>query len=114
MDKYAAIALFIGSVFISAVSQILLKYAANRSYASKIREYMNAPVIGAYGMFFLSSLLTLFAYRTVPLTLGPILESTGYLFVVVLSLIFLREKMTVRKIAGNCLIIAGVIVAALL
>ena len=114
MDKYAAIALFIGSVFVSSVSQILLKRAANRSYASKIREYLNAPVIGAYVMFFLSSLLTLVAYRAVPLTLGPILESTGYLFVVVLSVIFLREKMTARKIVGNCLIIAGVIVAALL
>ena len=36
-------------------------------------------VILAYGLFFLSSLLTIIAFREVPLSVGPILEASGYI-----------------------------------
>jgi small multidrug resistance pump len=111
MNKDAYIIIFLISVLISAISQLLLKKSANRQHKSKIKEYLNPFVLAAYFMFFGSTLLTVFAYKGVPLTLGPILESTGYIFVAVLSTVFLKEKMTQRKIAGNILIVLGVIVA---
>ena len=52
MSKFAgAVCLLLFSVFISSVSQILLKKAANKTYKDHIREYINPLVIFAYGMF---------------------------------------------------------------
>ena len=42
---YACIMLF--GTFISAISQVILKKAAGKTYENKIREYVNLPVISA-------------------------------------------------------------------
>lgn len=56
------ILVFLVSVLISSISQIILKKSAARKYDSLIKEYLNVRVIGAYAMFFLSTLLTMYAY----------------------------------------------------
>ena len=99
---------FIASVLISSISQILLKKSADRIYDSRIKEYLNPPVIIAYGMFFCSMLITMYCYKFVDVSAGPILESAGYVFVAVLGFIFLKEKFTVKKIAGMAVLIAGI------
>ena len=108
-----SVCLLLFSVFISSVSQILLKKAANRTYESTIKEYMNPLVIGAYGMFFCSVILTMLALRYVPLSMSPILESTGYIFVSVMGYFFLKERFTRRKLLGFALILVGVIISNL-
>lgn len=105
-----AICVLLLSVFISSVSQVLLKKAASREYERKISEYLNPLVIGAYAMFFGSVILTMLALRYVPLSMSPILESTGYIFVSVLGYFFLKERFSRRKILGFCLILAGIAV----
>ena len=102
------------SVFISAVSQVMLKLSANRPHKSAIREYANPLVIGAYAIFVLSTLLTVYAYREVPLSLGPVLESTSYLYVTAFGAIIFKEKVTVKKIVALALIVGGICVFALL
>lgn len=102
--------LFLVSVFISSVSQILLKKSANRRYDNKIQEYMNLRVIVAYGIFFISSLMTVLAYRFVPLSMGGILESSGYIFITVLGYIFLNEKVNQKKIIGLFVILVGIVI----
>lgn len=104
------IMLFIGSVFISSASQILLKRSADVKYESKIQEYLNPRVIIAYGIFFSASLITIIAYRGVPLSLGPVLEASGYVFVTILGRIFLHEKVSRRKLLGLFLILIGIVV----
>lgn len=104
------IIVFIISVFVSSVSQIMLKKSANRVYENKLREYLNLTVIVAYGFFFLSSLLTVLAYKNVPLSLGPILESSGYIWVSLLGLIILKEKINKQKWLGLFLIVLGIVV----
>ncbi len=101
--------LYILSVLIAACSQILLKTAADRTYPSKVREYLNVPVITGYGLMGLSLLMTMIAYRGVPLSFGPVLEALGYVFVAVLGWLFLKERLTARKAAGMALIIAGIL-----
>lgn len=105
--------LFLVSVFISSISQIILKKSAEVKYASIIREYLNPMVITAYTIFLASTLLTTFAYKEVPLSLGPVLEATGYIYVAVLGTLILKEKLSRRKIIGNVLIIAGIVIFAL-
>lgn len=105
---YAGI--YLVSVFISAVSQVLLKRSANRSHASALAEYLNPWVLGAYTIFFIATFLTIFAYRVVPLSLGPILEATSYIYILVFGAIFFGERVTVRKLAAIGLIIVGIVV----
>ena len=101
--------IFVLSVLISSISQIMLKKSANKTYDSKIREYLNPTVIIAYGLFFLATLITVFAYKYVPLSSGPILESTGYIFVAVLGYFVLKERFTKKKVIGMALIIFGIL-----
>lgn len=107
------VVVFLTSVLISAVSQILLKISADRQYESKTREYLNWRVIAAYIMFSVSSLLTVLAYRGVPLSMGPILETTGYLWVAVLGRLILKERVNARKVIGLAVIVFGVLLSGM-
>ena len=105
-----SVCLLLLSVFISSVSQIILKKAADKTYESTLKEYMNPMVIGAYGLFFCSVILTMLALKHVPLSMSPILESTGYIFVSVMGYIFLKERFSRRKLMGFALILAGIVI----
>lgn len=114
MSKSAgAVCLLLFSVFISSVSQILLKKAANKTYKDHIREYINPLVIFAYGMFFCSVILTMLSLKNIPLSMQPILESAGYIFVTVMGYFFLEEKIGKRKFAGIGLIMLGIFIFSL-
>ncbi|OUQ17500.1 EamA family transporter [Lachnoclostridium sp. An138] len=104
------IAIFLGSVLVASISQIMLKKSADRKYDRWIDEYLNFRVIFAYGLFFLSSLLTVYAYKFVPLSLGPVLEASGYVFVSVMGYFILKEKIGKRKFLGLVVIIAGIVI----
>lgn len=101
---------FLCSVLISSISQILLKKSADKTYDSRLKEYLNPLVIIAYGMFFCSMMITMYCYRYVDVSAGPIFESAGYIFVGVLGYIFLKEKFTAKKIIGMLLIMIGIVV----
>ena len=101
------------SVLVSSVSQIMLKKSAQKKYSSKIKEYLNPLVIIAYGLFFGCTLISMYALKVVPLSMGPVIESAGYIFVALLSFLFLREKLTKRQLIGMVLIITGIIVFSL-
>ena len=111
MLKYALIML--SGTFIASCSQIILKKAAGKKYASKIAEYLNPMVMGAYIIFFGASLCSVLGYKGVPLSIGPILEATGYIWVAILGKIFLKEHISKKKGLGLLIIIAGIIIAAL-
>ncbi len=105
--------IYVFSVFISSVSQIILKKSADKKYDSKIKEYLNPLVIIAYGIFFLATLVTIYAYKGIPLSLGPILETTGYLWVSLLGFFVLKEKISRRKILGLAVVVIGIFVSCL-
>ena len=111
MSKYIAIWMF--SVLISSFSQVLLKIAANKKYESRIREYMNPIVITAYGIFFLSTLLTMYALKFVPLTMSPVIESTSYIFVPLFGVLMLKEKISKRRLLGMGIMLIGMLVFAI-
>lgn len=107
-------AIFLCSVFISSVSQILLKKSAKNTYQKWWMEYVNPYVICAYGIFILSTLITIYAYKVVPLSLGPVLEASGYIFVSVMGYLFLKERIGKRKLVGLSFIMIGILIACLL
>ena len=110
MNNTSYYILYLISVTIAAFSQLLLKKSANRPHESLLKEYLNLYVIGGYGLLVVSMLLTIGAYRGLAYKNGPIIESLGYVLVMLLSGIFLKEKITARKIAGTALILVGILV----
>lgn len=98
------------AVFISSVSQIILKKSANKTYSSPIREIFNIRVIIAYGIFFLALIINIFALKGLEYKYAGVIESLGYIFILLLSRAFLNEKITKNKIIGTTMILVGVII----
>ena len=99
-------------VFISSVSQVMLKKAAMRTWPSRVREYLNPLVIFAYVIFVGTTLLSVLAYRGLPVSLGAVLESTSYLYVTAFGVLIFHEKLTGRRVLALALILGGIAVYA--
>lgn len=95
--------------FFSALSQLLLKLSANEAHKGRFGEYLNRKVITAYLIFAVVLLLNTYAYTKVNLKYGPVIDTFTYVFVLLLSVLVLREKVTKWKLIGNLMIIAGVV-----
>lgn len=94
----------------SAVSQILLKQSANQEHETALKEYLNWRVITAYMIFGSVLLVNTYAYTQVDMKYGPVLDTFTYVFVLILSWLVLKEKITRGKLIGNLLIVAGVLI----
>lgn len=105
--------LYLFSTFLASVSQVLLKKAALREHKSLLAEYTDWRVLLGYGLFVGCTLLTMLAYKGVPLNVGPVLEATGYLYVTVFGVTIFHEKMNPRKVAALVIIIVGILIYAL-
>ena len=57
-----------------------------------------------------ATLTTIAAYKGMDYKNGPIIESIGYILVMLMSYFLLKETITKKKILGYCLILVGVIV----
>ena len=102
------------SIFISSISQVILKKSTFKHYDSVIREYINLPVILAYSIFLIANMITVFAYSAVPLSLGIALETTSYLYITFFGVVIFKEKLTKQKVFSLALIILGILVYALI
>ncbi len=105
--------IMLGGTFFSAISQILLKQSANKDYSTPLKEYLNWRVITAYGLFFGILLLNTWCYTQVDMRYGPVIDTAAYVFVLILSKVILKERITRGKIIGNLIIILGIIVYTL-
>lgn len=105
--------LYLLSTFLSAISQVLLKKAAMRPHKNIVAEYTDWRVILGYSLFVGCTLLTMLAYRGVPLNIGPVLEATGYLYVTFFGVVIFKEQMNRKKFAALALILLGILIYAL-
>jgi len=106
--------ILLAGVFISAVSQVMLKKAASKSYESHLKEYLNPLVIFAYVLFVGTTFLSILAYKGIPLSMGPVLEATSYIYVTFFGVKIFGEKLNTRKLVALAFIIIGIVVYALL
>lgn len=104
--------MFLG-VFISSISQVMLKISAGKKYENKLKEYLNPLVIGGYAIFFAATLMSVLAYRYILLSMGAIIEATGYIYITLWGVSIFKEKINKGKIIALALIITGIIVYAL-
>lgn len=108
MNKYIGVAIF--SVFLSSFSQVILKKESLKEHKSVLEEYINWYVFFGYGIMIICIFLMMIAYKGLPYKYGPIIESIGYIFIMLFARLFFKEKITWRCLTGNLMIIIGVIV----
>lgn len=105
---YSLILLF--GVFISSISQVMLKKAAQKEYKNHLQEYLNPIVIIAYILFVGCTFLSILAYRGLPLSMGPILEATSYFYITFFGVKIFGERINARKCIALGFIIIGILI----
>ncbi len=101
------------AVVMNSLSQVMLKKAAMKQRKSWIFEYLNPMVIGAYVLAFGALPLMSESMKVVSLSLGGVIEATGYVIVMILGVLLLKEKLTPKKMLGATLIILGAVIYSL-
>ena len=96
-------------IVLAAVSQTMLKRSAKKTYPSKIREYLNPLVMGAYVLLGISMLLALVCYRYLGYLNTILLEPLGYLFILVIGVKVFGEKITKRRAIGMACVACGIV-----
>lgn len=99
-------------VFVSAVSQVMLKKSASREHGSVVKEYLNPLVVFAYALFVGATLLSVLSYKGIPLSMGPVLDATGYLWVTLFGVTIFHERMNAKKLLALALIVCGIVIYA--
>ena len=110
----SGVLIYLFTPLVSAVSQLMLKKAADDPKYTRGRFYFNPMVIFAYVLFFGCMLLNIVALQTLDLTVAGVLEASGYLYVMILSHLVLKEKISRRKLIGNLVIVAGIALTLIL
>ncbi len=110
MNNKIYVLLLLFSVFISAISQILLKKSALETHKSWIKEYLNLKVISAYFLFFCAVLIDLIALKFVPVSFVPVIETSSYIFIILFSRIIFSEKISIKQYISIALIISGIFI----
>jgi small multidrug resistance pump len=106
----SGVIIYLVTPLVAAVSQLMLKKAADDPRHTGLRFYLNTLVILAYALFLGCMVLNVIALQTLELTVASVLEASGFLYVMVLGRLFLKEKLTPKKLIGNALIVAGIVV----
>ena len=70
--------------------------------------YDELPV--AYALFLGTTVISTLAYRVIPLSMGPILDATGYIYVTIFGIAVFRERMSARKFGALAVILLGIVV----
>lgn len=111
MIKFVLIAMFSGVV--SAFSQVLLKKSSMNSTQTGLKEYLNPYVIGGYALVALCMIMMIAAYKGLPFKYGAAIEALVYFYIMIFGRIFFKERLTVRRVVGNLIIVFGVAIFAL-
>lgn len=110
MNSEVCLFLMFAGTFFTAVSQVLLKQSANRTYKSPIREYLNWRVMLSYFIFFCVLLVNTYAFTQVEMKYGTVIDAFSYVFVMLLSYTLLKEKFSKGRLIGNLIIIVGILI----
>jgi uncharacterized membrane protein len=103
-----AIGLVITATLVGAFGPILLKKASARKLSNISSLVTNYPLIGGVSLYAIASMVFIPALRGGDLSILYPFVALGYIWVSLLSVKFLGEKMNLTKWMGIALIIVGV------
>ncbi len=112
MNHRIGLLLYLLGVFLAVAGQLMLKASASLSRKNFFAEYLNRHVVSGYALMLTSSLLTVLAYRTVPLSAAPLFSASSYLFIGFFGILLYHEPLSLKKGVGYGLIVLGICLAA--
>lgn len=111
MSKGIAIFIYTCSGMMAAISQLLLKVAAQQNEESKgLQKILNTKVIFSYLILFVTIFMNMIAMRYISYKYTPILATISYVFVLLFSRVGLKESISKKQMVGMILIFTGIIV----
>ena len=105
-NKLLLIILFM--TVLGAVAGLFLKRASSSEGIAAILFNINLYVGGSLYLF--AALLNIYVLRFMEYSVVLPLTSITYIWTMIVSYLFLKEKITKKKIAGVCLIVVGAII----
>lgn len=109
-DRILYILILIINCFASAISQILLKKAAQKNYDSFINQYLNIYVVFGHSIFFIVVVVNIYLLKVLPLIiLNPIGEALPIILSFISGKVFFAEKFTLKKILGMIFVLLGIV-----
>ena len=101
------------AVLLSAISQVLLKIGSANQGKRKnsiLDPYYNLHTVIAYGLLFFATIISIIALVEIPLKVFYAIASLGFVVVVVLSWMILKEEVNKKMVIGIVLIVLGIVV----
>lgn len=103
--KYEFVILLLLMTSLGAIAGLFLKRASG---SGNIRAIIVNPNLYVGGLLYvLAALLNIYVLRFMEYSVVLPLTSITYIWTMVVSYLFLKERMTGKKIAGVCLIVIG-------
>ena len=109
-NTWIGIGMILVSNVIAGFSQILLKKATKIEYTVWWKAYINPKVISGYMMLLGTTVFGVLALRFIPLSVSAAFAASGQIIVPGLSAIFLKEKLTKKKVMGMAIIVVGIVI----
>lgn len=107
MEKNSLL-LALSGVLIASCAQLFMKSSAHKRIGQKFwKKFVNFKVIFAYSMMLIASFINVLSLKHLQLKYVPMVEATGYIWVPILSILFIHEKPTKYNIIGCIIIIIG-------
>lgn len=97
-------------VLIGSLAQIPLKNSALDQRAGTISYFLNVKTFLGYMMMAVASILSFISIRNLELKKAAIIETSGYLFVLIIGRAVFKEHVGARKLIAALIIITGILV----
>jgi len=108
MDKTKAIIIVILCTLLTSLGQLLIKFGVNKLSFSNLITILNIHLILGILVYGFAAVLFIGVLRKVDLSLVYPIIGTSFVWVSILSYIFLKETINLFKISGILVIILGV------
>ncbi len=92
----------------TGISQVLLKLGAKRG--NRLTIFFNFFTILGYALFFIVTLMNLYVYKILDIKYAVIFMPLAFMFVMIFSVLFLKEKLSKQKLIGIGIILFGICV----
>ncbi len=104
--------LLVFSSLLTALAQIVFKIGAKRLDLDKGISFniRNKYLLVGLLLFSVCPFLSIAAMRVIDFSIFYSFTALNYFFIMLFSIIILKEKVDKFKIAGNCLIVVGIII----
>jgi multidrug transporter EmrE-like cation transporter len=107
--NYQNIFALAGAIFLTAISQVLLRVGAKGKTSSK-SAILSRSTLSGYLLFLIVILLMIFAMQRIPLRTVSAFHGITYILVPLAARIFVKDPLDVRMMFGAGTIVVGIVV----